>query len=110
MTQYRTGRDFEHTVRADLVAGGYEVVRSAGSKTKIDLAAFAEGQTLFVQCKRDGKISPLERTELIRIAALVKAVPLLAYKNIGRSTVLYWELTGPGPKDRHPWQIDQVNT
>jgi Holliday junction resolvase len=110
VTQYRTGRDFEHSVRQDLVSNGYEVIRSAGSKTKVDLFAWKTGESLFIQCKRDGKISPIERTELIRLSVMVGAVPVLAYKTIGRARVLYQELTGPGPRDRREWQTDQVNT
>jgi Holliday junction resolvase len=67
MSHYRAGRDFEHAVRAALVSDGYDVIRSAGSKTKVDLAAFKAGQALFVRCKRDGRISPAERVELLRM-------------------------------------------
>lgn len=106
VTHYRTGRDFEHTVRAALAADGYDVIRSAGSKTKVDLAAFKPGQALFVQCKRDGRISPPERLELLRMAALIGALPIVAWKRVGASAVLYWRLTGPGPKDRETWTTD----
>jgi Holliday junction resolvase len=106
MTNYERGRAFEHAVRADLVAEGYEVLRSAGSKTKIDLAAFKPGQTLFVQVKRDGRCPPAERTELLRLAALIGAVPVIAWKVRGRAAIRYWRLTGPGPADRETWTPD----
>lgn len=108
MTHYRTGRDFEHAVRTALTADGYDVIRSAGSKTKVDLAAFKPGQALFIQCKRDGRIGPTERTELLRVAALIDAVPVVAWKRPRATKVLYWRLTGPGPRDREPWTPDTV--
>src|SRR5690606_18497279 len=59
VTRYAGGADFEREVRAALVADGYElVVRSAGSKTKVDLVAIKAGQVLIVQCKRNGVCPP----------------------------------------------------
>ena len=107
---YRAGRDFEHAVRKDLVDNGYDVIRSAGSKTKVDLAAFKPGQAVFVQCKRDGKISPAERVELLRVAAHITAVPIVAWKQVGRTAIHYWQLTGAGPKDRVEWSTENWGT
>ena len=112
MAQYHRGRAFEHAVRAALVADGYDVVRSAGSKTKIDLIAFKTSQVLLVQCKVDGKISPAERGSLLRVAGQIPeyAVPLLAYKQPRSSTVYYSRLLGLGPRERAPWTPDEVAT
>ena len=107
-TNYSRGRDFEHAVRADLTVNGYDCVRSAGSRSKIDILAFKPGQALFVQCKRDGRISPLERQELRRIAAHVAAVPLVAFKQERVAAPRYAVLTGPGPRDRELWTPDQL--
>ena len=106
MSHYRDGREFEYRVRAALIADGYDVIRSAGSKTKVDLVAFKPGQAVFVQCKRDGKISPAERTELLRIASHIAAVPVVAWKVAGRAAIYYWQLTGPGPQERIEWTTD----
>jgi Holliday junction resolvase len=106
MSHYRAGRDFEHAVRTALVADGYDVIRSAGSKTKVDLAAFKPGQAVFVQCKRDGKISPAERVELLRVASHIDAVPVVAWKQNGKAAIHYWQLTGPGPTERLEWATD----
>jgi Holliday junction resolvase len=103
MSHYRAGRDFEHIVRNALIEDGYDVIRSAGSKTKVDLAAFKPGQALFVQCKRDGRISPAERTELLRMASHIGAVPIVAWKQLGKAAIHYWQLTGPGPQERIEW-------
>lgn len=105
MTHYRGGADFEREVRAALVADGYQlVVRSAGSKTKVDLVAFKQDQVLFVQCKRNGVCPPAERAELLRVAGLLPsiAVPVVA----SRPRVSYRRLTGPGPKQWEPWSPD----
>lgn len=105
---YRAGADFERAVRIDLATNGYDVIRSAGSKTKVDLAAFKPGQALFVQCKRDGKIGPAERVELLRMCSHIGAVPIVAWKREGSAEVRYWFLSGPGPLARLPWTPDLI--
>lgn len=107
MTQYRRGADFERAVRIALQNDGYVVVRSAGSKSKIDLLGIKPGQCLFVQCKINGLCPPAERTELRRLADLIHAVPLVACKGY-RGKINYRELTGDGPKDWQPWAPDEV--
>lgn len=91
---YNNGRAFEYRVRDYLYEqGAVQVIRAAGSHTKIDLTAFfpaMEGGVLLdpldswddnpavmpvkipcvwmVQCKRDGRITKAEREEVRRIA------------------------------------------
>jgi hypothetical protein len=105
VTNYRGGADFEREVRAALAEDGYTlVIRSAGSKTKVDLVAFKPDQVLFVQCKRNGVCPPAERVELLRVAGLLPGigVPVVA----SRPRVTYRLLTGPGPKSWEPWSTD----
>lgn len=103
MTNYRNGSDFERKVRGSLEDDGYECVRAAGSKGKIDVVAMKPGQLLFIQIKRHmGQIPPADRAELLRLAAMVGAIPLVAYQPIPRKPIAYRELLGPGPKD---WRI-----
>lgn len=105
MTRYSGGADFEREVRAALVADGYQlVIRSAGSKTKVDLVAFKPDQVLFVQCKRNGVCPPAERVELLRVAGLLPGVgvPVVA----SRPGVTYRRLVGPGPKQWAAWSTD----
>ena len=107
MTRYAGGADFEREVRAALVADGYElVVRSAGSKTKVDLVAIKAGQVLIVQCKRNGVCPPAERSAVLHIASLLPGVgvPVVA----SRPRVTYRRLTGPGPKDWVPFTTDEI--
>jgi len=107
MSQYERGRAFEYRVRDALGADGYEVLRSAGSKTKVDLAAFKPGQLLLVQCKRtSGTIPPAERTDLLRIAGYVGALPIVAHRSRPRGPIAYRLLTGPGPKQWDHWTPD----
>lgn len=110
MSHYRNGREFEWKVRDDLVDNGYDVIRSAGSKTKVDLSAFKPGQAVFVQCKRDGRISPAERVELLRMASHIGAIPVVAWKKPRNTTIHYWQLTGPGPAERIEWTTDITTT
>lgn len=112
MSHYSNGRDFEYRARDHFRDEGYDVIRSAGSKTKIDLVAIKPGQLVFVQCKKDGKISPAERHTLIRLAWSVGAIPVLARlgDRIGRAAAPFVlrRLTGPGPRDWEPWTTDEV--
>lgn len=110
MAQYHRGRDFEHRVRAALVADGYDVIRSAGSKTKIDLVAFKAGQILLIQCKLDANASPAERADLLRVTALLPnyAIPLIAWKKPRVSQIHYSRLLGTEPNAREPWTPDSL--
>lgn len=110
MAQYHRGRAFEHAVRRALVDDGYDIVRSAGSKTKIDLVGFKTGQVLLVQCKVDGHCSPAERLALLRVASYIPnySVPLIAWKKPGVLQPFFWRLTGLQAAAREPWFPDSV--
>lgn len=91
-SNYEKGRALEHRVRAHLREEGFEVLRTAGSKSKVDLVAIKAGQLLFVQCKRSGALPPAEWNALWDLAHQVGAVPVLAEQlTRGRR---YWQLTG----------------
>ena len=94
MTAYADGRRFEIKTRDRLRADGYEVIRSAGSKSKVDLAALKPGQLLLVQCKRDGVCGPAEWDRLVELAGWVGAVPVLAVNGPRGRGVDLWRLTG----------------
>jgi holliday junction resolvase Hjr len=105
MTHYDEGRRFEWKTRDHLTANGYEVFRSAGSHTKVDLIGMKSGQLIFVQCKRNGVCTPTERTELLRLARLIDgSVPVVA----SLPHVTFRRLTGPGPKEWQPWTPDEL--
>ena len=120
MSQYRRGADFERRVRDALEADGYEVIRSAGSKTKVDLLGFKVDQLLLIQCKRtDGYIPPDDRLALLALAQMIQprpyigtptpdALAVIAYQPKPRKPIAYRRLTGPGPKDWQPWTPDEV--
>jgi Holliday junction resolvase len=93
VTAYQVGKRFEDKVRDHLREEGYEVIRSAGSKTKVDVIAMKPGQQLLVQCKRDGVCGPAEWDRLFEIAGWVGAVPVLAVNGPRGRGVAYWRLT-----------------
>ena len=126
-TRYEQGRGFAYRVSRKLADNGYEVIRSAGSKTKVDIVAFKSTpdgpdvirispldpfdrtiELLFVQVKKadDGYLLPAEHAELRRLAYLANATALVAYLPPGRKGIGYRRLTGPGPKDWQPWTPD----
>lgn len=117
MSNYRRGADFERAVRADLVDHGYEVIRSAGSKTKVDLVAIKNGELLLIQCKLPN--SQLPSSEWNRLRALSRmcaARPILALKIEGRTRPYYRELWADAPEGRrrdlgvhwNPWTPDPL--
>ena len=89
-TKYERGRQLEWRVRDDLKDKGYHVLRSAGSKTKVDLVASGMGSVLLIQCKID-RAAKDERLELHGIAADCGALPVLATKTKegNRVTIAY---------------------
>lgn len=96
------GANFERRVRAELVAAGYEVIRSAASKTGIDLVALPKpslrgtSSALLVQVKLDGRLDPGEWNELVALAQSSLTIPVLA--SLDRSArpyrVIFRRLTG----------------
>ena len=92
---YARGRDFEAAVRGQLERRGYFVLRSYGSKGKIDL--LATGQTcvyrsisgLFIQCKRTGDIGSKEWNEVYEIAVAAAGWPVIAFRPTARTTAYY---------------------
>ena len=63
-SNYSRGRDTEYLARDLLVLHGYQVVRSAGSHTPIDLVTWQDGgHPLLIQVKRNSR--HLDRTLLV---------------------------------------------
>lgn len=124
------GREFEHSV-IHYLAGcdcettfsrprhigwrgyGYDFIRSAGSKGKVDLVAvwgeIYGPPLLFIQCKISNPlISPAEREGLTDLSRRADATPLVAYRakdiTTGRLRPHFRLLTGTGPRDWAPWE------
>jgi Holliday junction resolvase len=105
VTNYKRGRALEYAVQADLQNEGFETLRSAGSHGAADIVAFKPGQVVFVQCKLTGNCPPSERAALLRLAALVVGVPIVAARPL-RQRIQYRQLTGTGPHDHRSWSPD----
>jgi hypothetical protein len=73
-SSYRRGAAFERQVKRIFEACGYEVVRSAGSHSPVDLVAANEFHCLHIQCKRN---KPSERWMLEFAAARLVRIPCL---------------------------------
>ena len=92
---YVNGRSFEYRVKRRLEADGYYVVRSAGSKGKVDLLAVKDGNAAFVQCKRHGAIDKEEANKLYEISLQFGGAPVLAEIPKGKTRGIdFWKLTG----------------
>lgn len=93
----RKGSAFERKTKAELEDAGYLVVRSADSRGVLDLLAVKKDvmtdpynnysftvtiiTVLAVQCKLSGRLSPVEREELIRVSEEAGALPVLASRD-----------------------------
>ena len=106
MNNKARGTRVEIQVLDDLGARGYDVVRSAASKTAADLVALHDGQTLLVQVKMGPKnlVSPAERRELLRMAGRCGALAIVSYKitdpdDARKSKIVYRQLTGQGHRE-----------
>jgi len=72
---YVSGRNFEYRVRDYLISKGYFVVRSAGSKTPIDLVGLkSEHLPLLVQCKHGRNKPKKDFTNDERLIKILKEV------------------------------------
>lgn len=94
MTAYSKGTTFERRVREKLTGVGWTVIRSAGSKTKVDLVALAPDWCMLVQCKHDGDLPKTEWDELFRLASLVGGFSAVLAKTVDRGRLIFFELSG----------------
>lgn len=106
VNQYRRGADFERAVRTDLQGHGYVVIRSAGSKSPVDLIAFKQGELLLIQCKLpNSDFSNAEWNGLLTLSCLVPRVTkaVLALKVEGQARPVYRRILGSllGGERRH---------
>ncbi len=65
MSSYARGRRLEYQARNLLIARGYTVVRSAGSKGPVDLVAWNERHVLFIQVKANGQVRSADKQKLL---------------------------------------------
>ena len=111
---YRNGADLERAVKHHLEENGYVlVIKSGGSKGKVDVIGLKLGETVLVQCKRSGTMSPADRVALRQLALALRAVPLLArWVKEGNAAryIGYTELTSMGPAGHRPWTPDHALT
>lgn len=115
---YRNGADLERAVKHHLEDNGYLlVIKSGGSKGKVDVIGLKRGETVIVQCKRSGTaVRPADRISLCSLARALGAVPLLAsWVKEGNAAryIGYTELTftGPRPGDNsRSWTPDHALT
>jgi len=122
---YRNGAELERAVKHHLEDNGYVlVIKSGGSKGKVDVIGLKRGETVIVQCKRSpitkeawrlgrgaAAMSPADRAELRRLALVLGAVPLAAVwvkDGAAAREIGYTELTSMGPAGNRPWTPDHA--
>lgn len=99
----RQGANFELQIMAHLKERGYDVLRSSGSRGKIDVVAVGNYETLGIQAKISNPLlSPAERIAVTDMAARASWTPIVAYRIRGR--VCFRMLTGYAAKDWTPYE------
>jgi Holliday junction resolvase len=86
---YHRGARLERLARKTLEQNGYAVIRSAGSKGAVDLAAFSAKRVLLVQVKA-GRVTPADVRKLKAFPAPPGAVKQ------------FWQRDGKG------WKVSEV--
>jgi Holliday junction resolvase-like predicted endonuclease len=94
VSQYAIGARLERLARASLQRNGYHVIRSAGSKGAVDLAAFNTEHILLIQVKAD-RITPADRSKLAAFPA-----PPNALRQFWVRTAEGWNIIDVPPADR----------
>ena len=98
-SNYRRGSDFERKVMDVLRQRGFLCVRSAGSRSPVDVVAWNPAVTLLVQCKADGRMRAADRARLLAWAQDGMALlPVLAAK-AGRGTVEFIAIAEDAARD-----------
>jgi Holliday junction resolvase len=82
MSNARRGSTFERTVKADMEAKGWYVVRAAGSHGHADLLAVSADEVAFVQAKLGGPgaFPPAEWNDLFAVAIRYGGVPVVVHR------------------------------
>lgn len=95
MSKYSSGAKFENEVKRALEKRGYFVIRSAGSKSPVDLVAFKEDNSdslknnmssvLFIQCKYGNRnyiksFLKKEENEFVKFCNGKVGFPIIAYR------------------------------
>ena len=63
---YNRASAFDRRIKTELEDDGYHVIKSGRSKGPVDLSATsAFGTQLWIQCKKDGKLSKVEFDKLV---------------------------------------------
>jgi Holliday junction resolvase len=105
MSKADKGARTEREARDILLGHGYYVVKSGGSRGAVDLVAIRPHLVLFVQVKcGPGRLRPTEWNQLLSIARLYGAVPVLA-ERVDRKPMAWYRLEGAkveGGRGRQP--------
>lgn len=95
MSNYRKGRRFEYRVRNLFKDHGFVVIRAAQSKP-IDLVCLKNGKSVIVECKVNKQsLSNNGKKELLYLARMSKAIPILAYREKRKVKLLNLETSNP---------------
>jgi len=86
MSSKGKGIAFERDVKNLLESAGFFVARQAASLFP-DLLAHAYKQWFLIECKLHGRMSSKEAAALVRLAARLDAIPMLAFREKGSSYI-----------------------
>lgn len=77
---YEIGAAFERRVKKYFEDRGYFVIKSAGSKSPVDLVCLKLGDNILVQCRTRGNLTPEEEQRLSALGKRLGCTAKLAYR------------------------------
>ena len=97
MNRGRVGADAERSLKKQLEAESYLVVRAAASKGPVDLVAMDRRRTMLIQVKRGRRAGPAERQVLQELAGRLPRCQVWLYERLSTRGA-EWRMTRIKPK------------
>lgn len=86
------GTAFENRVKKHLEDKGWDVFRSAGSRSPADLVAFRDTRILLIQCKINiDTFTPAERDELWALSTRIRVYALIISR-AENNAFMFWKM------------------
>ena len=97
MNRGRVGADAERSLKKQLEAESYLVVRAAASKGPVDLVAMDRRRTMLIQVKRGRRAGPAERQVLQELAGRLPRCQVWLYERLSTRGA-EWRMTRIKPQ------------
>ncbi len=100
---------FEAKIASFFRSKGYYTVVSSGSRGVADIVTLRANEVLLIQCKKRGRISPIEREALRSTADRLHATPVIVQKRRRRIAIETLSLKGLVGESPSIQQLDSLS-